>query len=132
FELARLLGLLNVALADSAIACWESKFHYQYWRPIAGIRESDPGTGPTGAGDGNLLTLGDPRFMPLGAPASNLQGPNFTPPFPSYPSGHATFAGAMFQTLRQIYGTDSYPSTFRSDPCHGPRQGKAWQVRLRL
>jgi len=64
------------------------------------IREADPGTGPTGAGDGNPATVGDPTFMPLGAPASNLSGPNFTPPFPAYPSGHAGFAGALFQTLR--------------------------------
>ena len=33
-------------------------------------------------------------------------GPNFTPPFPSYPSGHAGFGGALFQTLRRFYGTD--------------------------
>jgi hypothetical protein len=132
FELARLLGVLNVALADGAIACWESKFYYQYWRPIAGIRESDPGTGPTGAGDGNLLTLGDPRFMPLGAPASNLQGPNFTPPFPSYPSGHATFAGAMFQTLRHVYGTDSISFTFVSDEFNGMTRDNQGRIRPRL
>ena len=73
-------------MADAAIAIWESKYFYQYWRPVTGIRESDPGTGPTGAGDGNPATIGDPSFSPLGAPASNLTGPNFTPPFPSYPS----------------------------------------------
>ena len=48
--------------------------------------------------------------MPLGAPASNLNGPNFTPPFPAYPSGHAVFGGALFQTLRRFYGTDRMPS----------------------
>lgn len=84
-ELARLLALVNVAMADAGIAIWESKYHYQLWRPVAGIRESDPGTGPTGLGDGNRRTVGDPAFSPLGAPASNLAGPNFTPPFPSYP-----------------------------------------------
>src|SRR5437870_3401971 len=55
-QLARLLALVNVALADSAIACWETKYYFQFWRPITAIRESDLGTGPTGAGDGNLLT----------------------------------------------------------------------------
>ena len=40
--------------------------------------------------------------MPLGAPASNLTGPNFTPPFPAYPSGHAGFGGALFQVLREL------------------------------
>ncbi len=51
--LARLLALVNVAMADAGIASWESKYFYQVWRPITGIREADAGTGPTGAGDGN-------------------------------------------------------------------------------
>jgi hypothetical protein len=118
-ELARLLALLNVAMSDAGIAAWESKFYYKFWRPIAGIRESDAGTGPTGRGDGNPLTPGDPTFSPLGAPASNLQGPNFTPPFPAYPSGHATFGGAVFQTLRLFYGTDRISFTFVSDELNG-------------
>ena len=102
-----------------AIAIWESKYYYQFWRPVTGIREADAGTGPTGLGDGNPRTTGDPTFMPLGAPASNLQGPNFTPPFPSYPSGHAGFGGALFQTLRRFYGTDHIPFTFVSDEFNG-------------
>ena len=102
-ELARLLALVNVAMADAGIASWESKYYYQFWRPVTGIREADRGTGPTGRGDGNPPTVGDPTFSPLGAPASNLQGPNFTPPFPAYPSGHAVFGGALFQTLRNFY-----------------------------
>jgi hypothetical protein len=114
-ELARLLALVNVSMADAAMSIWESKYHYDFWRPITGIRESDPGTGPTGAGDGNDATVGDPTFTPLGAPASNLNGPNFTPPFPAYPSGHAGFGGAIFETLRRFYGTDNIGFTFVSD-----------------
>ncbi|MGF2075604.1 hypothetical protein, partial [Enterococcus casseliflavus] len=72
--------------------------------PITGIREADPGTGPTGAGDGNDATIGDVAFSPLGAPASNLQGPNFTPPFPAYPSGHAGIGSSLFHTLRLFMG----------------------------
>src|SRR5260370_41761773 len=105
-EFARLLALLNVARADAATAIWESKYYSDVWRPITGIRESDPGTGPTGLGDGNPATVGDPTWTPLGAPASNLAGPNFTPPFPSYPSGHAGFGVVVFQTLRRFHGTD--------------------------
>lgn len=52
-DLARLLALVNVAMADAGIASWESKFFYDFWRPVTGIRESDPGTGPLGEGDGN-------------------------------------------------------------------------------
>ena len=118
-ELTRLLALVNVAMSDTAIAIWESKYYYQVWRPITGIREADVGTGPSGLGDGNDATIGNPNFMPLGAPASNLVGPNFTPPFPAYPSGHAGFGGAVFEMLRRFYRTDAIPFTFVSDEYNG-------------
>ncbi|MEY2546706.1 MAG: hypothetical protein QOG48_1823 [Verrucomicrobiota bacterium] len=118
-DLARLLALVNTAMADTGIAVWESKYYYDFWRPVTAIRESDATTGPSGTGDGNLQTFGDPNFMPLGAPASNLNGPNFTPPFPSYPSGHGAFGGALFETLRRFFGTDNIPFTFVSDEFNG-------------
>jgi hypothetical protein len=118
-ELARLLALVNVAMADAGIAVWDSKYFYKFWRPVTGIRESDPGTGPSGLGDGNPATIGDRTYTPLGAPASNLTGPNFTPPFPSYPSGHAGFGGALFQVLRRFYGTNSIQFTIISDEFNG-------------
>jgi hypothetical protein len=128
-ELARLLALVNTAMADAGIAIWESKYHYEFWRPVTGIREADEGTGPTGAGDGNPETTADPTFSPLGAPASNLQGPNFTPPFPAYPSGHAGFGGALFQILRRFYGTDRIAFTFVSDEFDGATRDNAGKVR---
>jgi membrane-associated phospholipid phosphatase len=108
-ELARLLALVNTATADAGVAIWESKYHYAFWRPVTGIREDD----------GNPDTLGDATFSPLGAPASNADAPNFTPPFPAYPSGHAGFGGALFQTLRRFYGTDEIPFSFVSDELNG-------------
>ena len=128
-QLARLLALVNTAMADAGIAVWESKFFYQCWRPITGIREADAGTGPSGAGDGNPATDGDTTFVPLGAPASNLTGPNFTPPFPAYPSGHAGFGGAVFQILRRFYGTDAIPFTFVSDEFNGVTRDNSGNVR---
>ena len=86
-------------------------------------------TGPAGAGDGNPDTLGDPNFMPLGAPGSNLNGPNFTPPFPSYPSGHGGFGGALFQILRRFYGTDRIAFTFVSDEFNGKTRDNNGNVR---
>jgi hypothetical protein len=128
-ELARLLALVNISMADAGIAIWESKYFYNVWRPVTGIRESDAGTGPTQSGDGNPLTFGDVGFTPLGAPASNTTGSNFTPPFPAYPSGHAGFGAAMFQVLRQVLGTDSVPFTFVSDEFNGVTRDSAGQVR---
>jgi hypothetical protein len=129
-EVARLLALVNVAMADAGMTIWESKFYYDFWRPVTGIRESDPGTGPTGTGDGNSLTVGDPTWTPLGAPASNLTGAkDFTPPFPAYPSGHAGFGGALFQTLRNFYGTDDISFTFVSDELNGITKDNLGHVR---
>jgi len=120
-ETARLLALVNTAMADAGIAIWESKFFYDFWRPIGGVREAD--------GDGNAWTAADPTFSPLGAPASNLTGPNFTPPFPSYPSGHAGFGGAIFQVLRRFYRTDAIRFTFVSDEYNGTTVGNDGAVR---
>ena len=128
-QFARLLALANTAMADAGIAIWESKYFYDFWRPVTGIRESDPGFGPTGLGDGNASTTGDPTFTPMGAPASNLTGPNFTPPFPSYPSGHGGFGGAIFQTLRRFFGTDNVAFTFVSDEFNGVTKDNAGNVR---
>jgi membrane-associated phospholipid phosphatase len=127
--LARLLALVNVSLADAAIAAWDSKYHYAFWRPVTGIREADEGSGPSGLGDGNPATIGDPDFWPLGAPASNLAGPNFTPPFPAYPSGHATIGGALFETLRRFYGTDRIAFSFVSDEFNGETLDNEGNVR---
>ena len=121
-DLARLLALVNTAMADAAIAIWESKYHYEFWRPVTGIR----------ADDASMMTLTDPAFMPLGAPASNLTGPNFTPPFPAYPSGHAGFGGALFQALRRFYGTDAIPFTFVSDEFNGVTLDHDGNVRPRV
>ena len=119
FELTRLFALVNTAMADAGIAVWESKYYYEFWRPITGIRESDASQALSFSGDGNSATVADPTFMPLGAPASNLTGPNFTPPFPAYPSGHAGFGGALFQVLRRFYARDHIAFTFVSDEFNG-------------
>lgn len=118
-QLARLLALVNVAMADAGIAIWESKYFYNCCRPVTGIREADVGTGPTGLGYNNPFISGDTSFTPLGAPRSNGNGPNFTPPFPAYPSGHAGFGGALFEVLRQFFGTNDIAFTFVSDELNG-------------
>jgi hypothetical protein len=54
------------------------------------------------------------------APATcQLTGPNFTPPFPAYPSGQAGIGGAIFQIMRRFYGTDNVVFTFVSDEFNG-------------
>ncbi len=117
---ARLFALVNLAMADAGIASWETKYQYDFWRPILGIREADPGTGPSKKGDSNPNTLGDANWMPLGAPASNTTGmTNFTPPFPAYTSGHATFGAATFRTLEKFFGRNDIAFSFQSDEFNG-------------
>jgi len=102
---ARLFALVNVALADAGILSWDEKYFHNLWRPVLGVREHDESMGfvtqPTNALDAGC----DPNWLPLGAQRTNQPGrPNFTPPFPSYPSGHATLGSAAFQTIRRFYG----------------------------
>jgi hypothetical protein len=114
---ARFFALINVAMADAAITVWNDKYRYNLWRPVTAIRENDPGTGPTGLGSGNpyLVGQGDPTWQPLGAPADNNNGTNFTPPFPSYTSGHAGIGGALFETMKDFFRTDNIHFTIVSD-----------------
>src|SRR4029077_16502834 len=77
----------------------------------------------------NPFILADPTWTPMGAPASTGNGPNFTPPFPRYPSGHGGFGGALFQTLRNFYGTDQIPFTFTSDEFNGVTRDNSGNVR---
>jgi hypothetical protein len=96
---------------------WGAKYSYDYWRPITAIRENDPGSGPTGLGSGNpfLIDQGDPKWQPFGAPAHDGTFINFTPPFPSYTSGHAGIGGSMFAIMTDFYGRDDVPFTAYTD-----------------
>jgi vanadium chloroperoxidase len=111
---ARLFAFVNAALADAGIFCWEQKYCHDFWRPVIGIREHDDSFGPAarlpkdcqGPVDAanEIDGDGDPFWLPHGAPSTNTTVKNFTPPFPSYPSGHATFGAAVFHVTRLFYG----------------------------
>jgi hypothetical protein len=103
-ENARLFALVNVAMADAGILAWEQKYIHDLWRPVVGIREHDKSMGPTGVGNNDIDDDCQPDWLPLGAPLTNVKGKNFTPHFPAYPSGHATFGAAAFHITRLFYG----------------------------
>jgi len=96
-ENAKLFAMLNVALADAAIVCWDVKFDFDYWRPITAIQAADI--------DGNASTTADPAWQPLLT----------TPPFPGYTSGHSTFSGAAEAVLKAFFGTDNVSFTLDSE-----------------
>jgi hypothetical protein len=100
-ESARLFALLNVALTDAGIACWDAKYHYNFWRPVTAIIRGDE--------DGNAGT----------APRPDWQALLNTPPHPEYPSGHSAFSGAAVAVLSATFGTDLINFTVRSDALPG-------------
>jgi vanadium chloroperoxidase len=102
---AELFALVNAAMGDAGILAWEEKYRHYYWRPVVGIREHDQSMGPSATGANNVDNDCDASWLPLGAPKSNakLMEKNFTPPFPSYPSGHATLGAAALHIARLFY-----------------------------
>jgi hypothetical protein len=83
---ARLFALVNIAMADSFIGGWDSKFHYDFWRPFTGIR--------AGASDGNSGTTADASWVPF------LD----TPPVQDYPSTHSVVGEAAATVLGRVLG----------------------------
>ena len=98
---ARLFALVNIALADSYIAGWDSKQHYDFWRPITAIR--------AGETDGNPNTTPDPAWEPL----------MITPPIQDYPSTHSVLGDAAAEILGSTFGDAtafSFTSTTAANP----------------
>jgi hypothetical protein len=122
-ENARLFALVNIAMADAGVASWNTKYHDAFWRPVMAVRSADD--------DGNDATIADADWTPLGAPASNPRPgeTNFTPPFPAYTSGHATFGAAALEILERFYGRDDISFSFISDEFNGVTIGADGHVR---
>jgi hypothetical protein len=93
---ARLFALASLAGADAVITAWDSKYHYNFWRPLTAIREGD--------NDGNSQTEGDPSWEPL------INTPNY----PDHTSGANCLTGAMTRTLAQFFRTDKFAFTVSS------------------
>ena len=109
---ARFFAMENLAAADALIGCWNDKYYWQFWRPIAAIRAADT--------DGNPATQADPTWLPLFDPSIPVCNPPllFTPPFPDHPSGHASATAAFTHTLKNFFGTDRIAfSAFSNKSC---------------
>ncbi|WP_124971883.1 vanadium-dependent haloperoxidase, partial [Aphanothece sacrum] len=105
-ETARLFALVGIVLADAGIVAWDAKYSSEIdlWRPESAVRLADT--------DGNLFTEADPNWQPLSV---NQQGQRFSPPFPAYVSGHATFGAAHSGIMRNFFGTDNVTFTADTD-----------------
>ncbi|MFG3641208.1 carbohydrate binding domain-containing protein [Micromonospora sp. NPDC047762] len=97
---ARLFGLVALALADAAIAAWDAKYQtpIDLWRPVTAIEAME-----------------GPGWQPL---SKTREGVPYTPAFPAYISGHATFAGAWSAVMKRFFGTDAIAFDATTDDPH--------------
>lgn len=84
---ARMLAAVHIAQHDAFVACWDAKYAYDCSRPVTEIRA---------------------RIDASWLPTIN------TPPFPSYPSGHATTSGAASQILLYFFPDEAARITSQS------------------
>jgi len=88
---AHLLATLNLSIADAIIACWNAKYHYEFWRPVTVIRLTE-----------------DPEWTPLLS----------TPSHPEYTSGHSSASSAATTVLAAYFG-DNTPFLLPSSAAPG-------------
>ena len=86
-DTARALAMGNLVDSDAGIACWDSKYHYTFWRPVTAIQHADI--------DGNPGTTADPSWTPL------LTTPNH----PEYPAAHGCITGSDAEVAAHLLGT---------------------------
>ncbi len=96
-DAARFMAMASVTRADAAIACFDAKYHYAFWRPITAIRAGDT--------DGNGATVGETGWSSL-LPA--------TPNHPEYPSAHSCITPAVGLVMAEFLGTDEIDLTIPS------------------
>jgi hypothetical protein len=82
-----------MSISDGLVSSMETKYFYVFWRPVTAIRSGDT--------DGNPRTEPDGTFTPFIT----------TPPFPSYPSAHASASYAGREIVEQIFGCRKHPIT---------------------
>jgi membrane-associated phospholipid phosphatase len=101
---ARLFALMNISLADSTIALFETKYNYRFWRPVTAIQLAGD--------DGNPNTNPNPNWLPL---------PTKTAPDPSYPGAHSTISFAGAEVLKFYFG-DQFAFDVTSESLQGAKR----------
>lgn len=96
WQRARTFALLNTVMADAYIAGWDSKMHYNLWRPVTAIQQA--------ASDGNPATHADVNWEPM-LP---------TPPVQDHPSTHSALGAAAAVVLAHAFGSDRVAFTMAS------------------
>ena len=113
-DAAHLLAMGEIVTTDAGIACFDSKFFYQFWRPITAIRNADK--------DGNPDTTADPTWQALlGVPGH-----------PEYPSQHGCFTAAFSDALAAALHTQHLDVTDagRTERKHRPHHDASTSTRV--
>ena len=97
-ENARMFALLNIGMADALITAWDTKFNYNFVRPVTAIRNAD--------NDGNPDTAADPTWSPLLT----------TPAHPSYMAAHSAVSATAATVLADFFGNDAIAFTSSAEP----------------
>jgi hypothetical protein len=97
---ARYFAMLYLTGSDAAIACFQDKERYSFWRPQTAIQLAGI--------DGNPGTVADPTW-------TSLLG---NPPYSDHPSGHNCVSNSFVQTLKDFFGTNqmSFSATRATSP----------------
>jgi len=98
---ARLFALFSMATADAAIAVFDAKYAYNFWRPVTAIRCADL--------DENDATQLDAAWEPF----------IDTPMHPEYPCAHCTFQGSAAGALAAMFGDAISPFSLTSTTAPG-------------
>ena len=88
---ARFMALVSTAVADSFIAVFDAKYHYEFWRPITAIRNGDT--------DDNPATDLDATWQPI----------DNTPMHPEYPCAHCISSAAVASVIEALLGSADIP-----------------------
>jgi len=88
---SRFMAQAAVTLSDTFVGCWDSKYTYNFWRPVTAIQNGDI--------DGNDATDADPIWMPQ----------IVTPTHPEYPSAHGCGTSAYAHAIEYFFGTKRLP-----------------------
>ena len=84
---ARFFAQTYTAIADATIGCWDSKYFYNFWRPVTAIVQA--------AADGNDQTQPDPNWLPSTITAGHQE----------YPSAHGCITSATAHSMAAFLGT---------------------------
>jgi hypothetical protein len=97
-DAARFMALATMAQMDAAIAVFDAKYHYTFWRPVTAIRNGDI--------DGNPQTERVAGWQPI----------DVTPLHPEYPCAHCIITGAAASAIAAILGADEIPEVTLTSP----------------